>query len=185
MRTLLGLLAAVWLAAPLSAADIAAEDLELFFELIAIGLLTAVEATLSDTPTIATARDPDGFAPIHMLDYADFDAKLALLLAHGADINTQNADGIALIHILIDPDFLPAVLAAGANINLPDTEGRTPLMLFAQEPEGADMVRALLAAGADAGLRDAQGHSVMYYASESGQDQDLLDDLQSAGAPPG
>ncbi len=183
MRIVFALFAALWLAAPLRAADIPAEDLEVFFELVAIGPIAAVEATLAETPAFAIASDPDGFAPIHMLDYADFAGKLALLIRHGADINTQTNDGIGLIHILIDPEFLPLVLSAGADINLKDAQGRTPLMLFAQEPEGADMVRALLAAGADAGLRDAEGNSVTYYARESGQDPSLIDALQRAGAP--
>jgi ankyrin repeat protein len=181
-RFCLSLLAALWLAAPLHAQDIAPQDLEVFFELVAVGPTSAVAASLAETPALATQRDASGFEAMHMLDYADFAPKLALLLANGAQINAQNEDGIALIHILIDPAFLPNVLAAGANIDLPDSMGRTPLMLFAQEPDGPAMVHALLAAGADISLRDANGQSILYYARESGQDDSFIQSLIEAGA---
>jgi ankyrin repeat protein len=177
------LIAALLSAFPLHADSIPPEDLEVFFELVAVGPTSAVAATLAETPALATARDPDGFEGVHMLDYADFAAKLQLLLDNGAKVDAQNNDGIALIHILIDPEFLPAVLAAGADINLRDASGRTPLMLFAQEPEGQDMVAALLAVGADASLRDSHGQTVLYYARGRGQDDSLIQALIDAGAP--
>ena len=183
-RLLLCLLAVVMLASPLRAADIAMEDLEVFFELVAVGPTAAVQAALEETPTLATARDPDGFAAIHMLDHADFEPKLVLLQRHGADINTRTTDGIGLIHILTDPAFLPAALAAGADINLPDTFGRTPLMIFTQSPDGAAMVQALVNAGADASLRDSNGHNAVFYARESGKDDRLIQTLITAGAMP-
>jgi ankyrin repeat protein len=181
MRRILILIAALWLAPPLHAQDIEPADLEVFFELVAVGPTAAVRATLTENAAYATARDVYGFEPIHMLDYSDFAGKLALLLQNGADINAQNDDGIGLIHILIDPEFLPDVIAAGADLNLRDAQDRTPLITFAQEPEGADMIRALLAAGADASLRDAQGHTATYYARD-GLDDDLIQTLIKAGA---
>lgn len=181
-RLLLSLLTALGLASPLHA-EIAPEDLEVFFELVAVGPTAAVNAALTETPSLATTRDAYGFEAIHMLDYADFTAKLGLLLKHGATINTQNDDGIGLIHILIDPEFLPAVLTAGADINLRDTAGRTPLMLFAQQRDGEDMVLDLIAAGADLSLRDKDDQSVLYYAQGSGQADTLVQALIDAGAP--
>lgn len=181
--TALILTALILFALPLRAEDIPAEDLEVFFELVAVGPAAAVQAALAETPALATARDVSGFEAMHMLDYQDFDQKLKLLKDSGADLNTRNDDGIGLIHILIDPDFLPQLLAAGADINLRDAKGRTPLMLFAQEPNGQDMLRALLTAGADATLRDADGHSAVYYAQESRQEEGLIQTLINAGAP--
>lgn len=173
--TLLGLFG------PVTAQPITDEDAEVFYEIVALGPISAVAASLAETPALATARDAGGFEPIHMLDYAGFAEKLALLLANGADINARNDDGIGLIHILIAPEFLPIILAAGADLNLRDAKGRTPLMLFAQEQDGDDMLRALLQAGADATLRDSAGNGVLFYGA--GGDPALIQLLAKAGAP--
>ena len=139
-------------------------DVEAFFSLVQTGDASAVEAALITNPALATGTDKYGFQPIHVLDYIDFEEKLALLMSYGADINSQNDDGIGLLHILIDAEFLPLVLLANADLELKDKLGRTPVMVHFTEPEGLSMVAALLGAGADPNATDSIGQSVLDYA---------------------
>lgn len=158
----------------------ATADVEAFFALVQTGGASAVEAALRQNPALAIATDRFGFQAIHVLDYADFDAVLALLIAHGADINAQNNDGMSLLHILIDMEFLPHVLRAGADLELKDTLGRTPIMVHLTEPEGLEMVIMLLQAGADPHATDESGQSVHDYALLWG-DPMLADIVAKAG----
>ena len=161
----------------------APDPLAAFYDAVALGSVEDMETLLKADPALATKRDGFGFQAIHMLDYEGFDAKLKLLIADGADINAQNDDGVGLIHILVDPQFLPAVLAAGADINLRDKAGETPLMLFVQEPEGADMVAALIDAKADLTLRDAKGRTALAIARGTPDNDAVVALLTAAGAP--
>lgn len=155
-------------------------SLDAFFELIALGSADDIAGALQDDPTLAVARDKYEFQAIHLLDYADFNAKLAILLAHGADINAQNDEGVALLHILIDFAFMPEVLNAGADLELADHQGRTPLLVHLSEPDSFEMVAALLDAGADPRATDHSGQSAIDYARLHG-DPDLEQMIQAAG----
>jgi ankyrin repeat protein len=139
-------------------------DIRTFFSLVETGSVSAVEASLIENPALATGTDTFGFQPIHVLDYRDFEEKLDLLIQYGADINAQNAEGVGLLHILIDTEFLPTVLVAGADSELKDRSGRTPVMTHLTEPEGLEMVAALLQAGASPNATDNNGQSVLDYA---------------------
>lgn len=140
------------------------EDVDEFFASVATGGVSAVVTALSENPMLATATDKYGFQAVHVLGYIDFEKNLATLLERGADINSQNDEGIGLLHILIDTEFLPPVLLAGANLELKDELGRTPVMVHLTEPEGLSMVAALLQAGADPNATDSRGQSVLDYA---------------------
>ncbi len=75
---------------------------------------------------------------------------------------------------------LRPLLAAGANLNGVDAQGRTPLMLAARAGH-APMVRALLDSGADARLTDASGKTARQHALDAGRDDiaRLLDDASA------
>lgn len=176
MRFLSALLCLFTLALPaLAATEGEADSL---FSQIQMGDVEAVEDTLTQDAKRARLRDRFGFEPIHVLDYTNFEEMLGLLIAHGADINATNDAGHTLLHILIDPEFIAPVLAAGADIEARDAEGRTPLLLWLTEAESADMIEALLDAGANPNARDAQGRSALDYA----QDPELARLLQAHGA---
>lgn len=144
-----------------------------FLDTVATGGSLAVEAMLQDDPSLAVAKDTYGFQAVHVLDYQDFERVLSLLMRYGADVNAQNDQGSALLHILIDVQFLPAVLRAGADIELRDAEGRSPLMVHLNEAEGLPMVTGLLRNGANPKAIDLNGRSVLMYAMRRGDTESV------------
>ncbi|MEM8801005.1 MAG: hypothetical protein AAGF55_00550 [Pseudomonadota bacterium] len=124
------------------------DEISAFHSIVQTGGAASVEKALKANPALATAADKFGFQAIHLLDYTGFHDILSLLLNHGVDINAANDDGHTLLHVLIDPEFLPAVLEAGGGLTAKDNHGRTPLMLARTEHNNQDMIDALIEAGA-------------------------------------
>jgi len=151
-----------------ASSQLSEQEIDAFFQLVATGGYEQVEAALSKEPALATAKDKYKFQPIHVLDYTDFDKILTLLIKNGADINAQNDKGIALLHILIDPEFIEPVLRAGADLELQDNLGRTPIMIHLTEPGGIDLAKPLLEAGANPKAQDKKGKTVLDYAQAHG-----------------
>lgn len=163
--------------------QVAAQDIsvEAFLDLVAVGSTAQVGEALKQQPKLATATNQNGFSAVHVLDYADFSGKLALLQRFGADMNAQNDQGHGLLHMIIDPQFIPVAVAAGAEVNLRDTTGRTPVMVALLDPSGADFVPAFLAVGADPNARDNEGKTLLDYAAVF-ENSDLTSVLVKAGA---
>jgi hypothetical protein len=92
---------------------------------------------------------------------------LRLLLAAGADPNLPSDRGTPLHEAVAgdwgSPTSVRVLLEAGADPNALDREGRTPLMLAAQNGE-VECIRLLLAHGADRTLRDGHRKTALDYA---------------------
>ena len=79
------------------------------------------------------------------------------------------------------PDIVNVLLAAGANPNLADGWGKTPLMWASKKRQTA-IVRRLLQAKADPAAKSNKGKTALHYAARNG-DQTLAQALLAAGAP--
>lgn len=79
------------------------------------------------------------------------------------------------------PDIVSVLLAAGANPNLGDRWGNTPLM-WASNKQQTTIARRLLQAKADPAAKSNTGKTALYYAARNG-DQTLAQELLAAGAP--
>ncbi|EEB10237.1 conserved hypothetical protein [Pediculus humanus corporis] len=95
-----------------------------------------------------------------------------LLLEHGANPNTRYFFGseINLLSVL-DVEFLRLLLTFGADPNIRDRGGLTPLMKAARLPQGMDSVLLLLSYGADVNAMTDVRHdyrTVLHYAVLSG-----------------
>ena len=116
----------------------------------------------------ADPRQPgvDGDTVVHMAAAANDASYLAELLARGVDANVRNPESGAgpLRSALMGEREVQfrALLAAGADPNLADRVGNTPLHIAGQinDPERA---LDLLKAGADANARNAQGVTFQRY----------------------
>lgn len=79
------------------------------------------------------------------------------------------------------PDIVNVLLAAGANPNLADRKGNTPLIWASDEQQTAIALQ-LLQAKADPAAKSNKGKTALYYAARNG-DQTLAQELLAAGAP--
>ena len=92
---------------------------------------------------------------------------LALLMKHGADVNSANDEGITLLHIISEGRYVPLIVEYGADIEARDDQGRTPLLTAMEEFERDDVVAALLEAGADPNARADDGQTALSLAAEA------------------
>ena len=79
------------------------------------------------------------------------------------------------------PDIVNVLLAAGANPNLADRKGNTPL-IWASDEQQTTIALQLLQAKADPAAKSNKGKTALYYAARNG-DQTLAQELLAAGAP--
>ncbi|MBR5980587.1 MAG: ankyrin repeat domain-containing protein, partial [Firmicutes bacterium] len=86
-----------------------------------------------------------------------------------------------------DPEIINALIAAGADVNAENQEGRTPLMFASCWAAGGryaqpKTVKALLAAGADANAADAEGDTPLMLAVDDLKiDREIIIALITAG----
>lgn len=108
---------------------------------------------------------------IHTLNNALFSAaignqtnNIALLLKHGADINTKDEFGAALLikaAMYSEPETLQFLIDHGAKANDPTNTGSSALMMAAEENQ-ADNIRVLLRAGADLMYVSSKGRRTVF-----------------------
>lgn len=97
----------------------------------------------------------------------DFE-RINRLMGFGVDVNCADDVGNSALHFAAEgePDTIELLVSHGANLDLKNQWGRTPLMAaiaYCDPPS----VEALLNAGADATGRDQAGHDITWYAKES------------------
>jgi len=118
------------------------------------------------------AKNSSGATPLHLVAATGSLPGLKLLIGHGAYLDAQDAHGRSTLHVLLagaiqDPLLhVVALLDAGANPNLGDNEGCTPLHMAAESGNAA-CVRALLAAGAES-VPTATGDTPLHLAAQGG-----------------
>lgn len=102
------------------------------------------------------------------------------LIAQGADVNGTRFDE-APLHVAAERGFdieAELLIAAGADVNMPDGEGMTPLMLAARRGWGAER---LIVAGADVNATHPEGKAALHFAAEF-SNPSVVEQLIGAGA---
>ena len=92
----------------------------------------------------------------------------AAILSNGGNINHQDRNGWSALHFAVQEKHLEAVkylLAQGAEVDLKDTYGNTPLWRAAFDSKGAyDFVHLLVAHKADPNSKNNAGRSPLDFA---------------------
>lgn len=102
-------------------------------------------------------------------------------LRKGVDADARGPQGGATaLHYAVRAearDAIAALIEAGADPNLQDVNGNTPLWdAVSSTRSGPDVVRALIAAGADRAVRNRSGSSPLDYVIEAdGKDPSIFD----------
>jgi ankyrin repeat protein len=144
------------------------------FEAAALGDVDRLEELLVAEPSLATAYSGDGFTALHFAAFFGVQGAAARLIEHGAEVDAFGRGwmtGTALHSAVsrLQSDVVRVLLAAGANPNLRQSAGWTPLHAAAMNGDLAS-VELLLAAGADPAATNDEGRSVSDLAHERGDD---------------
>ena len=105
----------------------------------------------------ASAADDYGWNALHFaVSMGERPIVMGILEARG-DPDARTENGLTALHLAADPGLVEALVAAGAEIDIRNECGRTPLHQAASYRE-ASVVAALLDAGADPALEDNEGN---------------------------
>jgi uncharacterized protein len=116
----------------------------------------------------------DGFSPLALAAFFSNDTAFNLLLPLTRDVNlrARNPQQVAALHAACarrNPRMVEALLRAGADPDLTQTGGITPLHAAAQHGDTA-IAGLLLLFGADRSLQDAKGETAADLARAAGHD---------------
>lgn len=104
------------------------------------------------------------------------------LINYDADVNHQNNDGLTALSRTFDsldnnqkPNIIQMLLEAGANVNLANITGATPLMISSKQVDLA-IGTLLINAGADVNAVDNEGESALFwiFVSDVAEDIDVM-----------
>ena len=107
---------------------------------------------------------------------------VAALLAAGADVNAADGDGRTALHSAQSEECVRLLVSAGADMDAVDSDGRSPLHTAAEHGP-LQLVQALLAAGASPHAVDSGGRTPMHIAAEGGA-FDMVQALLATGGSP-
>ena len=114
---------------------------------------------------------------------------LEVLLAHGADVESNDINGWSALfvsakdyHVVrrYHADIVKYLLQHGANPNVKDMTGTTPLIKASQKGS-TEIVRVLLEGGANVDIQDDDGSSALFFSALSGH-AEIVDLLLKHGA---
>jgi hypothetical protein len=156
-----------------------------------LGQLEQVRAFLAEDPTLANARGWMGFVPLHgAVGNIHTPEVTELLLDAGADVNAQNDQGVAPLHLAGSPELVDLLVRRGADLNLRTNDGRTPVWIHAMERYGGRVLLRLLELGANPNVPDKFGASALdialrrYESDKLVGEPDKVEVLRRFGARP-
>lgn len=149
------------------------------FEAAAVGNADAITALLAENPALVGTANSDGFLPLHLAAFFGQAAAVQALLTGGAEINRIMASRVPYVpsntalHAAIaggpHREVVGLLVEAGADVNLLDSNGHTPLhsAVFHNAPE---LIAYLLANGADVNRQAEGGPTPLAYARARGKE---------------
>ncbi len=152
------------------------------------GDLNRVVKLLDLGAPVNAKTDVHGVSPLMAAAAGGHIAVMGLLLARGADVNANAAQGITALTVAMSQDQIEAarvLLNSGADANTKDSYNTTPLMAAAMNGQPA-FVKMLLESGADVTAKNSQGKSALTLALEKGHKEvaALLESYRHADVSP-
>lgn len=146
-----------------------------------------VSKLLAAHPELRDTRTVSGFPPVLIAASTRVLSSLRALIMAGADLNQLSEDGYSALHYAISsakraPETLNLLLDCGANPNVADPEGITPLM-DACYRNNTGAIASLLSHHANVELRERDGNTALTIASLLGH-TGAVRQLLAAGAGP-
>jgi ankyrin repeat protein len=133
---------------------------------------------------IDTKDMKNGYTPLDLCLFASRHKELLqLLIAKGADVNTQAASGATPLYFAVlrdQPEDVKFLIEKGANVNLPDAYGGT-ILDAALHLQYGSMIQILVDQGADVNAIDQSMHRPLTYALKM-DDHKWADLLKKHGA---
>jgi uncharacterized protein len=145
------------------------------FEASALGDCARIEALLRRGPMLVHETSADGWAPLHLAAAFGGPDATALLLAHGAHVHRFSRNPLhnqplhACMALSRDPETVRLLIAQGADVNMEEAGGYTPLHQAAAAGV-EELTRILLEAGANPASVCYQGKTPADYARERHHD---------------
>jgi ankyrin repeat protein len=148
----------------------------LLFDYIEGGDTDACARLLKNTMTDLNVVNDEGNTPLTEAIMQRSEDIATLLLESGADPNA--GDSVKPIHLVagaaLSPQFLRKLIAAGADVNMPDKKGMPPLfMTFDRYYNNQEITQILLDAGASTEVDDGKGFTLTDYAMMSALDLEI------------
>lgn len=131
-----------------------------------------VDALLGNPRLDPNARGLNDRPALMAYVWRDNKERVEKLLAHGADVTLQDADGDTALHgagQTGNVEIIRMLLDKGANPNAKNKQGGTPLM-WAAVYGHQEAARLLLSRGADASLKDNDGITAAEWAARNKRD---------------
>jgi len=108
--------------------------------------------------------------------------RVKLLIEHGANVNVPDNEGATPLFRCESIEIARLLIARGARVNVADKNGITPLHLAAFQTSQIDIARLLIAHGADVNARDTDGNTPLDFIVADSFDYDFALLLVSRGA---
>lgn len=138
--------------------------MDIFFKAAQYGDINTLKELVSKDSSIITSKDKYGFSALHLAATEENTEIINFLVSSGLDINVQNDEGIAPLHIASYPEIAELFIQLGANIELEDNNGNTPLLIHSTEAEGYEVMEILLKNGANSKHRNKFNKTAKDYA---------------------
>lgn len=143
----------------------AQEKAKSIFDIARNGTVAEVKELMKKNPDIINTTNENGFSPLILACYRGNNAVAEFLMENVKDVNYGSTQGAALTAAVFknNKQLTQKLLEKGANPNLADANGTTPL-IYAVQLQDKDLVGILLKNKANKDLADKQGKTAFEYA---------------------